>query len=97
LILETADYQVQDRLLKRLAFFLEKSGFRGRVASDAEIADIHGWNAHDYRAEDLARFFNDALQKEKEKNEEILTPEERELEALLAAEGIIRGEPGQGK
>lgn len=60
LIFDTADYDVQDRLFKRLAFFVEKAGFEGRLSRDEEIAHLHGWNAHDYRAEDLARFFETA-------------------------------------
>jgi hypothetical protein len=85
LIFDTADYAAQDRLLKRLAFFTEKAGFRGRLAADEEIAELHGWNAHDYRAEDLARFFDLAR-----KTNFPLLPEERELEGILLKEGIIR-------
>ena len=85
LIFDTADYAVQDRLLKRLAFFVEKAGFRGRLAPDAEISGLHGWNAHDYRAEDLAAFFEAA----RETNFPLLR-EELELEAVLLSEGIIR-------
>ena len=85
LIVDTADYFVQDRLLKRLAFFVEKAGFRGRLASDAEIAALHGWNAHDYRAADLARFFDTAR-----KTNFPLLDEERRLERILLDEGIIR-------
>jgi hypothetical protein len=85
LIFDTADYAVQDRMFKRLAFFTEKAGFRGRLAPDAEIAELHGWNAHDYRAEDLARFFEAA----RIENFPLL-PEERELEKILRNEGIIR-------
>ena len=85
LIFDTADYDVQDRLLKRLAFFVEKAGFRGRLAADTEIADLHGWNAHDYRAEDLAAFFEAA----RNTNFPLLR-EERELETILLSEGIIR-------
>ncbi|GHV47761.1 hypothetical protein AGMMS49546_37710 [Spirochaetia bacterium] len=85
LIFDTADYAVQDRLLKRLAFFTEKAGFRGRLASDAEIADQHGWNAHDYRSEDLARFFDLARA-----THFPLLQEERELEGILLDAGIIR-------
>jgi hypothetical protein len=84
LILDTADYGVQDRLLKRLAFFVEKAGFRGRLASDRELAGLHGWNAHDYRAEDLARFFDTA-----EKSGFPLLSEERELLAVLFDAGIL--------
>jgi hypothetical protein len=85
LIFDTATYAIQDRLFKRLAFFVEKSGFRGRLAHDAEIADLHGWNAHDYRAEDLAAFFEAAR-----KSNFPLLGEERELESILIAAGILR-------
>jgi len=85
LIFDTATYAVQDRLLKRLAFFVEKAGFRGRLARDSEIAALHGWNAHDYRAEDLAAFFEAAR-----KSKFPLLPEERELEAILLDTGILR-------
>jgi hypothetical protein len=85
LIFDTADYAVQDRLFKRLAFFVEKEGFRGRLAGDREIAELHGWNAHDYRAEDLARFFDLARQ-----SDFPLLPEERELESILLETGVIR-------
>lgn len=60
LVLITADYRVQDDYLKRLAFFVEKAGYRGRLVPDAEIASLHGWNAHDYAAPDLARFYTQA-------------------------------------
>jgi hypothetical protein len=91
LIFDTADYAVQDRFFKRLAFFTEKAGFRGRLAGDREIAGLHGWNAHDYRAEDLARFFELA----RETNFP-LSAEERELEKILLAEGIISRDSGGG-
>ncbi|MDR2729634.1 MAG: hypothetical protein LBB81_01890 [Treponema sp.] len=85
LIFDTADYGVQDKLFKRLAFFVEKTGFRGRLAGDDEIANLHGWNAHDYRAEDLARFFNEAR-----KTNFQLLKEELELRDILIKENIIR-------
>jgi len=89
LIFDFADYAVQDRMLKRLAFFVEKAGFRGRLAVDEEIAELHGWNAHDYRAADLARFFDLA------RNSGFpLLGEELELERILLNEGIIREEKG---
>jgi hypothetical protein len=96
LIFDTADYAVQDRFFKRLAFFVEKAGYRGRLARDEEIADQHGWNAHDYRARDLARFFEAARREDFP-----LLPEERELEAMLLGARIIRMEgdrvmPGEG-
>ncbi|GHV83297.1 hypothetical protein AGMMS50212_06370 [Spirochaetia bacterium] len=58
LIFDTINYDVQDRLFKRLAFFSEKKGFRGRLARDEEIASLHGWNAHDYNSKSLVNFFN---------------------------------------
>jgi hypothetical protein len=90
LIFDTANYAVQDRMFKRLAFFVEKAGFRDRLAPDEEIAELHGWNAHDYRAEDLARFFNAAR-----RTNFPLLAEERELERILLDAGIIR-ESGAG-
>jgi hypothetical protein len=85
LIFDTGNYKIQDDLLKRLAFFVEKAGFRGRIAADQEIAHLHGWNAHDYRAEDLAAFFEAAR-----KVQFPLSREERELEDILLYTGIIR-------
>ncbi|MDR3301106.1 MAG: hypothetical protein LBT01_01060 [Spirochaetaceae bacterium] len=84
LIFDTADYLVQDRMLKRLAFFAEKKGFRGKIVSDADMEGQHGWNAHDYRAETLAAFFNAA-----HKINFPLSVEERELETILLANGIL--------
>lgn len=78
------DYATQDRYLKRLAFFVEKIGFVGRLAQDSEIADLHGWNAHDYRPEDLARFFDAA-----EIQKFPLSAEERDLEQTLIKAGVI--------
>jgi hypothetical protein len=90
LIFDTATYAVQDRLFKRLAFFVEKAGYRGRLAQDKDIDGQHGWNAHDYRARDLARFFEAARLESFP-----LLPEERELEAVLLDARIIRREGGR--
>ena len=89
LIFDTADYAVQDRLFKRLAFFTEKKGFRGRLAADSEIGALHGWNAHDYRPEDLARFYNAAAAE----NFPLLA-EERELEKILLQCGVLLRDGG---
>ncbi|MDR3337104.1 MAG: hypothetical protein LBT16_07865 [Treponema sp.] len=98
LIFDTADYLVQERLFKRLAFFVEKKDYRGRLLSDGELEGRHGWNAHDYRAEDLAMFFEAARE-----TSFPLLPEEQELCFLLLENGVIRqggsgGEisPGRG-
>ncbi|MDR3123878.1 MAG: hypothetical protein LBU16_08895 [Treponema sp.] len=87
LVFDFADYAVQDRFLKRLAFFVEKAEFRGRLAADREIAFLHGWNAHDYRPQDLAAFFEAARGAGFP-----LLPEEQELEQLLAKTGVLRRE-----
>lgn len=89
LIFDFADYEIQDRMLKRLAFFVEKKGFRGHLSHDHEIAHLHAWNAHDYKADDLARFFDTAR-----KTNFPLLDEEWELEKILLNEGIIRREQG---
>jgi hypothetical protein len=85
LIFDMANYAVQDSMLKRLAFFVEKQGFEGKLVSDREMANLHGWNAHDYRAEALARFFQAA-----NKENFPLLAEERELGQILLSEGIIK-------
>jgi hypothetical protein len=85
LIFDFASYAIQDRYLKRLAFYVEKAEFRGRLAEDREIANLHGWNAHDYRPEDLSAFFEAA----RIANFPLL-PEERELRALLIKTGILK-------
>jgi len=98
LIFDFADYAVQDKMLKRLAFFVEKTGFRGRLAPDSEIESLHGWNAHDYCAEDLARFFDTArreffpLSEEERKLEKILLNEKiicEEQESIVSGQGAI--------
>jgi len=89
LIFDFLDYKTQDRFLKRLAFYAEKAGFRGRLAADHEIANLHGWNAHDYRTETLAAFFNLA-----ESTRFPLLPEEKELEALLFHTGLLLRDTG---
>jgi len=89
LIFDFADYAAQDRMLKRLAFFVEKTGFRGRLAPDSEIANLHAWNAHDYRAEDLANFFDTAR-----KSNFPLLAEEKELEKILLDAKIISEDQG---
>ena len=91
LIFDTADYAVQDRFFKRLAFFVEKAGFRGRLSYDEEIAGLHGWNAHNYRAEDLAVFFQTA----RASNFPLLD-EEWHLEYILFRAGILSWDNNSG-
>ncbi len=90
LVFDFRDYAVQDAYLKRLAFFVEKEGFRGRLAPDTEIVRLHGWNAHDYRAEDLAAFFDKA-----ERTSFPLSVPETELLGILERRGILVREGGR--
>jgi hypothetical protein len=96
LIFDFRDYAAQDAYLKRLAFFVEKAGYKGKLADDGAIAGLHGWNAHDYRCEDLADFYEEAR-----RSSFRLDPPEETLKKLLLERGIIveKGEviaPGQG-
>ncbi|HOX92313.1 MAG TPA: hypothetical protein PLC54_05285, partial [Spirochaetales bacterium] len=84
LVLDFADYAVQDQFLKRLAFFAEKPGFRGRLATDAELAGLHAWNAHDYPVWTLCSFYKLALESGFN-----LNPQELELLDLLVRYGIL--------
>ena len=90
LVFDTADYDVQNRYFRRLAFFAEKQGFRGRLLTDAELAGRHAFNAHDYSAETLAEFFSLAAL-----SDFPLLDEELELRGILLNSGIIRS-TGEG-
>lgn len=87
LIFDTLDYETQSRLFKRLAFFVEKPGFIGRLLPNTELEGRHGWNAHDYRPEDLADFFTKAEALSFQLNEE-----EELLKDILVNHGIIKAE-----
>lgn len=84
LYFDTADYEVQDDLFRRLAYFVEKTGYRGTLVSDEELAGKHGYNAHDYSASSLARFFNEA-----ETSSFPLNKRERQLEQILIKNRVI--------
>lgn len=84
LIFDFADYSIQDAYLKRLSFFAEKKGFTGTLLFDEELASLHGFNAHDYRAETLAAFFQKA-----EKEAFPLNKSELDLRNVLFHNGII--------
>ena len=90
LVVDTASYELQDRMFKRLSFFVEKEGYAGSIPEPEAVADLHGFNAHDYRAEDLARFFAAASDERIE-----LLPEERRLRELLLRAGVLRTEGGR--
>ncbi|MGP1430720.1 MAG: hypothetical protein ACTTJ4_00115 [Treponema sp.] len=85
LIFDFADYAAQDAYLKRLAFFADKKGYAGSLISDARMKAFHGFNAHDYRAETLAAFFQKAAQEQFPLNDS-----ELHLQTILLHNGIIR-------
>jgi hypothetical protein len=96
IILDTINFAVQDRMFTRLAYFLEKRGFRGTLLLNAQLAGRHGWNAHDYGPDGLATFFNAA-----EDAQFPLNTEEVALRALAMEQGILsldggRFQPGRG-
>ncbi len=60
LIFDCADYDIQNTFFKRLAFYAEKKGCTGTLFSDEKMRELHAFNAHDYRAETVAAFFQKA-------------------------------------
>ena len=89
LLLDFKSYAIQAAALKRLAFFTEKAGYAGTLLDNRKLAPLHGWNAHDYRAEDLALFFNTAAAKNVNLNKE-----EYILLDILISNGILKRENG---
>ena len=84
LFFDTRNYEVQDRLFRRLAFFVEKQGYKGKLLTNEELGDMHGYNAHDYSAESMARFFNKATELNFTLNEEELL-----LKRILIHNGLF--------
>lgn len=57
LFIDFKNYKVQNEFFTRLAYFVEKAGYKGTLVDDDFVENKHGYNAHDYKAEDLAAFF----------------------------------------
>lgn len=89
LFFDTLNYSVQDQFFRRLAYFAEKAGFRGRLLTDSELGDMHGYNAHDYSAESLASFFT-ACEKQNFK----ISQKENILKEILIRNGVIVPDSG---
>ena len=84
LIMDISTYAVQDDFLRRIAFFVEKAGYKGRLLTDDFLKDKHGYNAHDYRAESLAEFF------EKVRTENFpINSREKLLREILIKNGVL--------
>ena len=84
LFFDTRNYEVQDRLFRRLAFFVEKQGYKGKLLTNEELSDMHRYDAHDYSAESMARFFNKATELNFTLNEEELL-----LKRILIHNGLF--------
>lgn len=57
LFFDFKNYEIQNQFFTRLAYFTEKVGYKGTLVDDDFVKNKHGYNAHDYKAEDLAAFF----------------------------------------
>ena len=76
--------EIQEKFFTRLAFFVEKQGYKGRILTNEELEGKHGYNAHDYSSESMARFFNKVYDIGfKLNDEEIL------LKKILLANGFL--------
>jgi hypothetical protein len=90
LIFDFRDYEVQARFFRRLGFFVAVKGESGRVEEESYYAGRHVYNAHDYRPEDLVRFFRRAVESGVRLNEE-----ERLLGLIGLAGGVLRAAPAE--
>jgi hypothetical protein len=94
---DSVTYAQQAAMFRRLAFFVEKRGFQGRLLTDEELRGRHGWNAHNYRPEGLAAFYNAVRE-----TDFPINPQERELLRIVLENGILVEEtdgsflPGDG-
>lgn len=84
LYFDTRNYTVQDNFFRRLAFFAEKEGYKGKLLTNEELGSMHGFNALDYRPETFADFFNLAA-----KTKFQLNPEELLLKKILLKNGLL--------
>ncbi len=88
LFFDTRNYAVQSSFFRRLAFFVEKEGFKGRLLTDEELEGKHDYNAHDYSTESLARFFNKVY-----RTDFSLSDEEQLLLKILLKNGLLEFNP----
>ena len=90
LIIDFQNFNIQSHMLKRLSYFVEKKGYTGKIHSFLRLSGKTDWNAHNYKAKDLAAFFTEA-----QRSGAILTSAETYLRELLLANGIIeKGDAG---
>ncbi|QTQ16652.1 hypothetical protein [Treponema parvum] len=84
LFFDVKSYSIQRDFFRRLAFYAEKSGYRGKLLTDSELGSLHGYNAYDYGAVSLANFFSDAY-----KQGFALNQKEYLLRDILLENGVI--------
>ena len=90
LIIDFQNFNIQSHMLKRLSYFVEKRGYTGKIHSFTRLSGKTDWNAHNYKAKDLAAFFTEAV-----RSGAVLTSAESCLRELLLANGIIE-KSGEG-
>ncbi len=91
------DYAIQDQFFTRLAYYVEKTGYKGTFVDDQFILTEHGYNAHDYKADDLARFFTDAAKKKVKLNKhELLLKDILLYNGIIVADGSDAYKAGSG-
>lgn len=105
LVLEFRSKKTQACAMNRIAAFVEKKGTRGRVLDDGELErfitesgstpETFYW-AHDYRANDLDRFFTAAKSRGRRLDRQILNPCELSLSQLLVRRRLLT-ESGQAR
>lgn len=84
LIFDTVNYSFQSKMFDRIALFVEKAEYSGKILPENEMKNKIGFLAHDYNSESLASFFSEAS-KQKIK----LLTEEEQLKEILLSEKII--------
>ena len=84
LIIDFQNFNIQSHMLKRLSFFVEKKGYTGKIHSFLRLSGKADWNAHNYKAKDLAAFFTEA-----DHSGALLTAAETYLRELLLANNIM--------
>ena len=90
LVFDFANYKIQNQFFTRIAYFVEKAGYKGTLVSDDFVENKHGYNAHDYKANDLANFFSLVEQE----NFQINSYEEILKEILIANKIIQKDKDG---
>ncbi len=98
LVLEFRSRRTQACAMNRVAAFVEKKGTRGRVLDDGELErfisesgsspEAFYW-AHDYRAQDLDRFFAAANSRSRQRGRQVLNECELSLHRLLVRRRLL--------